>query len=115
MRLAHVAGVATTPLTRPLPLLLLPPGPPPRPRLSLPAPLPALPRCPPPAGLAPELPEDLYFLIKKAVGMRKHLEANRKDKVGMRCGQSRTGKGALAAFPDPNGSCRPELRPLAAT
>lgn len=34
------------------------------------------------AGLAPELPEDLYFLIKKAVAMRKHLEANRKDKDG---------------------------------
>lgn len=31
-------------------------------------------------GLAAELPEDLYFLIKKAVGMRKHLDANRKDK-----------------------------------
>ena len=33
-------------------------------------------------GLAPELPEDLYHLIKKAVAMRKHLEANRKDKDG---------------------------------
>ena len=31
-------------------------------------------------GLAAELPEDLYFLIKKAVIMRKHLDANRKDK-----------------------------------
>mmetsp|Transcript_21433 Transcript_21433/g.37917 ORF Transcript_21433/g.37917 Transcript_21433/m.37917 type:complete len:152 (-) Transcript_21433:452-907(-) len=31
-------------------------------------------------GLAPELPEDLYFLIKKAVSMRKHLERNRRDK-----------------------------------
>merc|ERR1712127_107583 len=31
-------------------------------------------------GLAPELPEDLYFLIKRAVSMRKHLERNRKDK-----------------------------------
>ena len=30
-------------------------------------------------GLAPELPEDLYFLIKKAVAVRKHLERNRKD------------------------------------
>merc|ERR1712003_242693 len=30
-------------------------------------------------GLAPELPEDLYHLIKKAVAMRKHLERNRKD------------------------------------
>ncbi|KAF7121712.1 hypothetical protein CNMCM5793_009264 [Aspergillus hiratsukae] len=30
--------------------------------------------------LAPELPEDLYFLIKKAVAVRKHLERNRKDK-----------------------------------
>lgn len=34
------------------------------------------------AGLAPEIPEDLYFLIKKAVSMRKHLERNRKDKDG---------------------------------
>eukprot|EP00616_Rhizochromulina_sp_CCMP1243_P017452 CAMPEP_0118961890 /NCGR_PEP_ID=MMETSP1173-20130426/426_1 /TAXON_ID=1034831 /ORGANISM="Rhizochromulina marina cf, Strain CCMP1243" /LENGTH=151 /DNA_ID=CAMNT_0006910089 /DNA_START=38 /DNA_END=493 /DNA_ORIENTATION=- len=31
-------------------------------------------------GLAPEIPEDLYFLIKKAVSIRKHLERNRKDK-----------------------------------
>lgn len=31
-------------------------------------------------GLAPAIPEDLYYLIKKAVSMRKHLEANRKDK-----------------------------------
>mmetsp|Transcript_139181 Transcript_139181/g.266892 ORF Transcript_139181/g.266892 Transcript_139181/m.266892 type:complete len:152 (+) Transcript_139181:57-512(+) len=31
-------------------------------------------------GMAPELPEDLYFLIKKAVSVRKHLERNRKDK-----------------------------------
>ena len=30
-------------------------------------------------GLAPEIPEDLYHLIKKAVAMRKHLEANNKD------------------------------------
>merc|ERR1711879_379509 len=31
-------------------------------------------------GLAPTLPEDLYFLIKKAVSIRKHLDKNRKDK-----------------------------------
>ncbi|EOY24477.1 Ribosomal protein S13A, putative [Theobroma cacao] len=31
-------------------------------------------------GLAPEIPEDLYHLIKKAVAIRKHLESNRKDK-----------------------------------
>ena len=31
-------------------------------------------------GLAPEIPEDLYHLIKKAVSMRKHLDRNRKDK-----------------------------------
>ncbi|CAM0906409.1 unnamed protein product [Alopecurus aequalis] len=30
-------------------------------------------------GLAPEIPEDLYFLIKKAVAIRKHLERNRSD------------------------------------
>ena len=29
-------------------------------------------------GLAPDLPEDLYFLIKKAVSVRKHLERNRR-------------------------------------
>jgi len=33
-------------------------------------------------GLAPEIPEDLYHLIKKAVNVRKHLEKNRKDKDG---------------------------------
>merc|ERR1711934_341046 len=31
-------------------------------------------------GLAPEIPEDLYMLIKKAVQVRRHLEKNRKDK-----------------------------------
>ncbi|CAJ2501985.1 Uu.00g048380.m01.CDS01 [Anthostomella pinea] len=31
-------------------------------------------------GVAPEMPEDLYMLIKKAVSVRKHLERNRKDK-----------------------------------
>ncbi|GBN32032.1 40S ribosomal protein S13 [Argiope bruennichi] len=31
-------------------------------------------------GFAPDLPEDLYHLIKKAVAVRKHLERNRKDK-----------------------------------
>ncbi|MCJ1306388.1 ribosomal 40S subunit protein S13 [Agyrium rufum] len=31
-------------------------------------------------GLAPDIPEDLYQLIKKAVAVRKHLEKNRKDK-----------------------------------
>ena len=31
-------------------------------------------------GLASDLPEDLYHLIKKAVAVRKHLEQNRKDK-----------------------------------
>nr|UYR00228.1 ribosomal protein S13 [Plectrocnemia conspersa] len=32
------------------------------------------------SGQAPDLPEDLYHLIKKAVAIRKHLERNRKDK-----------------------------------
>jgi len=32
------------------------------------------------AGLAPEIPEDLYMLIKKAVAVRKHLDRNKKDK-----------------------------------
>ena len=31
-------------------------------------------------GLAPSIPEDMYFLIKKAVDVRKHLERNRKDR-----------------------------------
>jgi len=31
-------------------------------------------------GLAPEIPEDLYMLIKKAVAVRKHLEENRRDR-----------------------------------
>ncbi|KAF6143237.1 hypothetical protein GIB67_039020 [Kingdonia uniflora] len=31
-------------------------------------------------GLAPEIPEDLYHLIKKAVAIKKHLEMNKKDK-----------------------------------
>merc|ERR1712003_348564 len=31
-------------------------------------------------SLAPELPEDLYYLIKKAVSIRKHLDRNRKDR-----------------------------------
>jgi len=31
-------------------------------------------------GLAPEIPEDLYHLIKKAVAVRKHLERSRKDR-----------------------------------
>lgn len=35
-----------------------------------------------PLGLAPEIPEDLYMLIKKAVAVRKHLATNRKDKDG---------------------------------
>lgn len=33
-------------------------------------------------GLAPEIPEDLYMLIKKAVAVRKHLATNRKDRDG---------------------------------
>ncbi|GMH41128.1 hypothetical protein BSKO_09038 [Bryopsis sp. KO-2023] len=33
-------------------------------------------------GLAPEIPEDLYHMIKKAVSMRKHLERSRKDVDG---------------------------------
>lgn len=30
-------------------------------------------------GLSPEVPEDLYNLIKKAVSVRKHLQTNRSD------------------------------------
>ena len=32
------------------------------------------------SGLAPQVPEDLYHLIKKAIAIRKHLEKMRKDK-----------------------------------
>jgi ribosomal protein S15P/S13E len=32
------------------------------------------------SGLAPAIPEDLYYMIKKAVNVRRHLERNRKDK-----------------------------------
>ena len=32
------------------------------------------------SGLAPEIPEDLYCLIKKAVQVRKHLDKFRQDK-----------------------------------
>jgi len=31
-------------------------------------------------GLNPEIPEDLFFLIKKAINVRKHLERSKKDK-----------------------------------
>ncbi|KAI8125685.1 40S ribosomal protein S13 [Lucilia cuprina] len=32
--------------------------------------------------LKPDIPEDLYHMIKKAIAIRKHLERNRKDKDG---------------------------------
>ena len=31
-------------------------------------------------GVAPEIPEDLYYLMKRAVAMRKHIEKNKRDK-----------------------------------
>ena len=31
-------------------------------------------------GLAPEIPEDLYYLIKKAVSVRKHLEKQKRQR-----------------------------------
>ncbi|KAG9393817.1 Ribosomal protein S15 [Carpediemonas membranifera] len=31
-------------------------------------------------GLAPEIPEDLYMMIKRAVSIRKHIERNPRDK-----------------------------------
>ncbi|KAG3285621.1 RPS13-like [Ictidomys tridecemlineatus] len=36
-------------------------------------------------GPAPDLPEDLYHLIKNAVAIQKHLERNRKDKDAKFC------------------------------
>ena len=78
IQLCAVAGGETTapnailcsspPLTPPNPLAPPPPSPPPSHHHT--------------AGLAPELPEDLYHLIKKAVAMRKHLDGNRADKDG---------------------------------
>jgi ribosomal protein S15P/S13E len=53
--------------------------PPSIPSLTPPHPFPPL-SPQPSAGLASALPEDLYFLIKKAVSVRKHLERNRNDK-----------------------------------
>merc|ERR1712224_624559 len=32
------------------------------------------------AGIAPEIPEDIFFLIKRAISIRKHLDSNHKDK-----------------------------------
>ena len=55
----------------PLSPLPLPSSPP----FSTPPPPPPLPK-----DLAPEIPEDLYHLIKKAVAVRKHLERNRADR-----------------------------------
>jgi len=34
-------------------------------------------------GLAPDLPEDLYHMIKKAVAIRKHLERHRKVRLNV--------------------------------
>lgn len=31
-------------------------------------------------GISSEIPEDLFFLVKKALNVKKHLERNRKDK-----------------------------------
>jgi small subunit ribosomal protein S13e len=31
-------------------------------------------------GLAPEIPEDLYHLMRRAVSIRKHIEKNKRDK-----------------------------------
>ena len=31
-------------------------------------------------GVAPEIPEDLYSLMKKAVNIRKHIEKGRRDR-----------------------------------
>ena len=31
-------------------------------------------------GLAPQIPEDLYHLMKRAVSIRKHIEKNKRDK-----------------------------------
>ena len=65
------------------------------------------------AGLAPEIPEDLHHLIKKAVNVRKHLEKNRKV-----CGAcspascSRSGAGQGQQVP-PDSGREPHPPPLA--
>jgi len=35
-------------------------------------------------SLAPQIPEDLYHLVKKAVSIRRHLERNRKVRIDQR-------------------------------
>ena len=59
-------------------------------------------------GLAPSIPEVLYFLVKKAKSMRKHLDKNRKDKIRSSVSSSlRAAFTALRGTTDASSSCLP--------
>ena len=57
---------------------------------------------------APSIPEVLYFLVKKAKSMRKHLDKNRKDKIRSSVSSSlRAAFTALRGTTDASSSCLP--------
>ena len=59
-------------------------------------------------NLAPSVPEVLYFLVKKAKSMRKHLDRNRKNKIRSSVSSSlRTAFTALRGTTDASSSCLP--------
>ena len=59
-------------------------------------------------NLAPSVPEVLYFLVKKAKSMRKHLDRNRKNKIRSSVSSSlRTAFTALRGTADASSSCLP--------
>ena len=72
-------------------------------------------------NLAPSVPEVLYFLVKKAKSMRKHLDKNRKNKIRSSVSSSlRTAFTALRGTTDASSSCLPTgstslLRPSTGT
>ena len=59
-------------------------------------------------GFAPSIPEVLYFLVKKAKSMRKHLDKNHKDKFRSSVSSSlRAAFTALRGTTDASSSCLP--------
>ena len=59
-------------------------------------------------GLVPSIPEVLYFLVKKAKSMRKHLVKNRKDRVSKSVSSSlEAAFTALRGTADASSSCLP--------
>ena len=59
-------------------------------------------------GFAPSIPEVLYFLVKKAKSMRKHLDKNRKNKIRSSVSSSlRAAFTALRGTTDASSSCLP--------